>query len=391
MRTPKGLPSGMIKRGKKYYANFRYDGKLIRKVLSPNLQVAKTMLRDLRMKVYKESVGDIGNDLGIAELVEAWFRSIQQTVGASTLTRYRQNISNMLRLLPVEKVDQLNLDVLDDFREVRLAEGVKSSTVNKDVAALITMLNWAVHRGKIGSNPIKGLKKLPEFKKESRAISVQEAKQILEHSNEFWRRIWYAYFTTGLRKMELANLLFTDIDWGAREIVVRATLSKSSRERRIPIDDILYEILLYQQREASNRVPGSWADQKTTDRIKERFSPDHVFVTTANTPLKHNIYRQFMVACRRCGIETKTFDANGALIESVVLHSTRHSFATELIRNGADPKSVQALLGHKSLELTLQVYAKAYTKQKHEAIKKLSFSAVMPAGRFVSGPQGMRD
>ena len=236
MPTPKGLPSGMIKRGKKYYANFRYDGKLIRKVLSPNLQVAKTMLRDLRMKVYKESVGDIGNDLRIVELVEAWFRSIQQTVGAATVTRYRQNISNMLRLLPVEKVNQLNLDVLEDFREVRLAEGVKPSTVNKDVAALFAMLNWAVHRDKIGSNPIKGLKKLPEFKKESRAISVQEAKQILEHSNEFWRRIWYAYFATGLRKMELANLLFTDIDWGAREIVVRATLSKSSRERRIPID-----------------------------------------------------------------------------------------------------------------------------------------------------------
>ena len=73
------------------------------------------------------------------------------------------------------------------------------------------------------------------------------------------------------------------------------------------------------------------------------------------------------------------------MIESVVLHSTRHSFATELIRNGADPKSVQALLGHKSLDLTLQVYAKVYAKQKHEAIKKLSFSAVMPAEDFVGG------
>ena len=81
---------------------------------------------------------------------------------------------------------------------------------------------------KIVSNPIKGLKNLPELKKESRPISVQEAKQILEHSNEFWRRIWYAYFATGLRKMELANLLFTDNDWGAREIVVRGTCPKAA-------------------------------------------------------------------------------------------------------------------------------------------------------------------
>ena len=377
MPKPKGLPSGMIKRGEKYYANFRYEGKHIRKVLSPDLQVAKVMLRDLRMKAYKKSTGDVGNDQRIAELADAWFRSIAQRIGAATVTRYRQNISAVLRLLPVEKVDRLNLDVLDGFREVRLAEGVKTSTVNKDVAAFTTMLNWAVVRNKISSNPIKGLKKLPEYKKESRALSIHEAKLILESSTEFWRRIWYAFFTTGMRKMELANLLFTDIDWEAREIIVRASTAKTRRGRRIPVDDVLYEILLQQLQEAPKRQPGSWADQKTTHQIKERFSRKHVFVTTANTPLEHNIYREFMTTCRRCGIETKTFDANGDLIESVVLHSTRHSFATELIRNGADPKSVQSLLGHRSIDQTMLTYVKVNATQKHEAIKKLSFSAAM--------------
>ena len=80
MPKPKGLPSGMTKRGNKYYANFRYDGKLIRKVLSPSLQVAKVMLRDLRMRAYKESIGDVGNDRAIATLAEDWFRSIAQRI-----------------------------------------------------------------------------------------------------------------------------------------------------------------------------------------------------------------------------------------------------------------------------------------------------------------------
>lgn len=346
------------------------------------------MLRDLRMKVYKESVGNVSNDHRIAELADAWFRSVEQRVGAATLIRYRQNLSAVLRLLIVESVDGLDLDVLEQFREIRLTEGVKASTVNKDVAALVAMLNWAVERRKIGFNPIKGLQKLPEFKRESRPLSTQEARLILEHSNEFWRRIWYAYFVTGVRKMELANLLFTDIDWEAREIIVRATTSKSRRGRRIPVDDVLYEILLDQQREASKRQPGSWADQKTTNQIKERFSRNHVFVTTANTPLEHNIYREFMMACHRAGIQTQTFDANGTLIESVVLHSTRHSFATELIRNGADPKSVQSLLGHRSIDQTMQIYAKVNATQKHEAIKKLSFSAAMPSGTVQTNSHG---
>ena len=381
----------MIKRGVKYYANFRYEGNHIRKVLSPDLQVAKVMLRDLRMRVYKESVGDIGNNRNIAELAEAWFRSVEQSVRATTFIRYRQNLNNIIRLLTVESVNRLNLDVLEQLREVRLTEGVKASTVNKDVAAFVSMLNWAVDRKKIGFNPISGVKKLPEFKRESRALSIREAKLILEHSNEFWRRIWYAYFVLGLRKMELANLLFTDIDWEAREIVVRANTTKSRRGRRIPVDDVLYEILLQQLQEAPKRQPGSWADQETTNRIKERFSRNHVFVTTANTPLQHNIYREFMTTCRRCGIETKTCDANGDVVESVALHSTRHSFATELIRNGADPKSVQSLLGHRSLDMTMRTYVKVNAEQKHETIKKLSFSAAMPAELQQGADEKQRD
>ena len=384
-KQPK-LPPGMIKRGKKYYANFRQDGKLIRKKLSPNFQVAKVMLQDLRMKVHRESNGDIDNDQFIKELSEKWFRSIGQTLDASTVVRYDQNMAHIFRLLPVKKVSLLSFDVIEEFREKRLLEFVdakktkttSASTVNKDVGALNRMLNWAVERKKIGSNPIAGLKKLHESKKEERALEMWEAQLIFKSSTLFWMRIWYAYFTTGLRKMELANLLFTDIDWEAREIVVRATLTKNSTARRIPIDDILFEILLLQKREASKRKPGKWANQQTTNRIKELFSKKHLFVTTADTPLGNNVYRSFMAICEKCGIQTKTHDAEGNLIEVVVLHSTRHTFATDLIRNGADPKTVQTLMGHKSLDMTMRIYTKVNATQKQDAIRKLSFGSVLP-------------
>lgn len=372
------LPSGMIKRGEKYYANFRQDGKLIRKSLSSNFQVAKTMLKDLRMKVYRESNGDIDNDRKIDELAEEWFRSIQQSRKPTTVTRYRQNMANVTRLLPIRFVRLLSLDVMEEFREVRLLENVTAATVNKDVDSLKAMLNWAVERKKIGSNPISALMKLPEVKKEERALELWEAEKIFITSTEHWRRIWYAYFATGLRKMELANLLFTDIDWEAREIIVRETLTKNSTARRIPIDDILYEILLLQKQESQKRIPGKWADKKTTDRIKEKSSKHHVFVTTANTPLGNNIYRAWIAICKKCGIETKTHDADGNVIEAVVLHSTRHTFATDLIRNGADPKAVQSLMGHKTLDMTMRIYTKVNSHQKHDAISKLSFGNALP-------------
>lgn len=178
---------------------------------------------------------------------------------------------------------------------------------------------------------------------------------------------------------QLANLLFTDIDWDAKEIVIRETLTKNSTARRIPIDEILYEILLLQKGGAQKRKPGKWANQKTTNRIKEKFSKKHVFVTTANTPLGNNIYRSLIAICKKCGIVTKTNDAEGNLVEVVVLHSTRHSFATDLIRNGADPKAVQSLMGHKTLEMTMRIYTKVNSFQKHDAIGKLSFGSALPS------------
>ena len=383
-KEPK-LPTGMTKRGKTYYSNFREDGKQIRKKLSPDFSVAKAMLKDLRMKVYRASNGDIDNDVSISELAKQWFTSIGQRIAGTTVIRYRQNFANIERLLPVRKVSLLSIDVMEQFRETRLAETVphksdtvSASTVNKDVAALSNMLNWAVDRKKIGSKPIAGLKKLREFKKEERALQPSETQLIFNESSLFWRRIWYAYFTTGLRKMELVNLLFTDIDWEAREIIVRATLTKNSKARRIPIDDVLYGILKNQKQEAPKRKPGRRGGRDTIKRIEANFSKKHVFVNTCNSPLGNNLYRNFKAICKKCGIETETRDAEGNLIEVVTLHSTRHSFATVLISNGADPKTVQALMGHKTLDMTMRIYAKVNATRKQEAIQKLDFSSQLP-------------
>ena len=387
MPKPPKLPSGMIKRGNAYYAHFRQAGRPIRKKLSPNLEVAKVMLQDLRMKCYRENNGEIDNDILIGELSSLWLRSLSQRLAASTVTRYRQNMANIERLIPVKKVNLLSIELIEEFREIRLSEfvpngngkTVSACTVNKDVAALSNMLNWGTERKKIGSNPIDGVKKLREFKKEERALKPSETQLVFEKSNIFWRRIWYAYFTTGLRKMELANLLLSDIDWDAREIIVRATLTKNSTARRIPIDDVLFEILLTQKQNAPNRKPGQRGGSDTVERIKEKFSKRHVFVNTCNSPLGNNVYRAFKAVCKKCGIETETRDAAGNVIEVVTLHSTRHSFATVLISNGADPRTVQALMGHKTLDMTMRIYAKVNATRQQEAIEKLDFSSQLPS------------
>ena len=283
------LPSGMIKRGRVYYSHFRFRGKSIRGRLSPDLSVAKAMLTDLRHRLYRNSIGDISNDYELEKLALEWLRSAAQRLNEKTVLRYEQSLNHVHRLLRGSNVADLNHDVIEDFRGLRLLEkvrngNVKPQTVNKDVAVLNNMLNWAMERGKIGSNPIAKISKLPEYPKESRALEPEEVEALLRCSTDHWRRIWYAYLASGLRKMELANTLFTDVDCKSQELIVRASYSKNGRQRRVPLDARLFEVMVHQKEKADQRQPGSWADKRITKRIKERFSRRHVFVTTANTP-----------------------------------------------------------------------------------------------------------
>lgn len=373
MPQERKMPEGMWKRGNVYYARFRCDGELNRQRLSPDFRTACEMLADLRSAAYRQGQGEISNERALEALRMDWMRSIKQTLKPSTLKRYRQNLDNVFRLLPVRLASQLDFDVIEDFREARLEEGVSPQTVNKDVGALHAMLSWSVERKKIGSNPITGIKPLQTNPKEARALRPEEIDRLLENASSHWRDVWYAYLTTGLRKMELSRLQFSDIDWSSNELTVRAAGAKNKTERRVPIDQELMRIIRRQREEADARQAISRAGVATTDIIRDRVTSKHVFVTTTNTPLGGNLYREFMRACERAGIETRIVDAEGRIVEIIDLHSLRHTFASDLIRNGADPRTVQTLLGHKTLEMTMKIYATVFPEQKREAIAKLSY------------------
>jgi hypothetical protein len=60
-------------------------------------------------------------------------------------------------------------------------------------------------------------------------------------------------------------------------------------------------------------------------------------------------------------------------MEHVDIHSFRRTFATNLIAGGADPKSVQELFGHATLDMTMRIYAKIHTQTKRQALGRLSY------------------
>ena len=69
------------------------------------------------------------------------------------------------------------------------------------------------------------------------------------------------------------------------------------------------------------------------------------------------------------------FAPNGDLIDHVDIHSLRVTFATEAIATDSDPKSVQEILGHKTLDMTMGIYTKMHGQTKRQAVAGLRFGS----------------
>jgi integrase len=151
-------------------------------------------------------------------------------------------------------------------------------------------------------------------------------------------------------------------------------VAKSGKGREIPLDDEMIETLSQLREEASHRqaIPGS-APERTAPQ-EANFSREHVFVTTVNTPWGHNLLHRFYTYARKAGIDDAR--PRGA----VDLHSLRGTFVTHAIDNGASPKAVQDIVGHLTLALTMNTYARATDQGKRAAISSLPFAkASVPA------------
>jgi integrase len=387
MPRKRKLPEGMYQRGRHYYADFYAGGRRIRKKLATDLDAAKDILIELRSRAQRADFDLLDNDYPLDKLKGEWLAHCRQVLKPATIARYERALKRILPALAVARVSQVTVPAVLAFRQERLGGGACPRTVNLDVGALKTMLKWAVDPARlIGSSPLDGLKDLRQDRfREGRALTCDEVERLLKVSPQHWRDVWYALLVTGMRRGELSRLTFDDIDWEARELIVRSDSAKNHTERRIPIDDGLADILQRLQAERKDRRPGLRCAHAVRAQVAARFTRDRIFVTSQNTPLDNpsGLYEVFLRWCRHADIPTRTLDSQGREIDHVDLHSLRRTFATDLIVNGADPKSVQVLLGHKTLAMTMNIYAKVHGATKRQTVARLSY------GRGTTPPTGV--
>jgi len=238
------------------------------------------------------------------------------------------------------------------------------------VGTICNLLNHGVDWKRIDHNPIASVKPLPQGDpaKQRRSLTLEEVEALFEHSPERLKPVWRLFMVTGVRKEELVDLRFDDIDWDRQTMTVRGSVAKSKKSREIPLDDTAMSMLIELRKAAADRKPIAGPTAQQTEQQRRNFSRDHVFVSRANTPMRNNLLRAFYVVARRAGIEGA--EPHG----SVDIHSLRVSFTTLALGNGASPKAVQAILGHSTLAMTMNVYAKATERSKRAASGAIPFA-----------------
>lgn len=214
---------------------------------------------------------------------------------------------------------------------------VTLSTVNKSLQILSKMFSCAISWGYLDSNPCKGVKKYSEASyRRTRVLSEdEEAKLLKAVVPEYLKQMIQLFLNTGLRRKELFQLEWKDVDFKQRQLYIRET--KTQQSRYVPMNEMVEDILKVLYRNRSN---------------------DLVFVNPKTSKKFVDIRRAFYGACRR------------AEIKDLLLLDLRRSFATRILLAGCDIITVQQLLGHTSVTTT-QIYTQTNQDQKTRAVSLL--------------------
>ncbi len=217
---------------------------------------------------------------------------------------------------------------IEKFRAKRLEAGNSKSTTNRFLTLLKKMINLAIDWGYLDNNPATKVKMFAEHDNlKEKVLSDEEEQKLLYASPDHLRPIIIMALNTGMRRGEILNLKWQDVDFERRIISVKKT--KSGRTRSIPINDSLLNIL------------------EDLDQNGDKVFP-YTYIQTA-----------FQNSRRRAGLHDVRF------------HDLRHTFASRLVANGVDIVTVQQLLGHQSITTT-ERYTHSNIEQKRKAVGNLT-------------------
>lgn len=237
----------------------------------------------------------------------------------TTVHRERSKMKLLLKAFGDCQLRKITTRMIERYMETRL-QTVGPRTVNLELALLRHMLKKAEDWGYLKNNPAQKVKPFREPPGRIRYLNREEYTRLLTICKLIpgLFEIVLTALETGMRKGELMGLTWNDVDLERRDITFDRT--KNNQTRYIPISDALFPVL---KQLAKNRKGLL------------------VFTKPNGTPYG-DPYHRLIRACKWAGITNFRF------------HDLRHTFASYLAMSGVNISTVQKLMGHKRIEMTMK-------------------------------------
>ncbi len=260
------------------------------------------------------------------------FLEFERKLSVNTLNSYRNDLKS-LDLYFRGDLKSLTYNNLQKY--ISTIQGLNTRSVAHHITVINSFYNFLLNEEIIAINPCINIaspkipKRLPVYLTEEEIDKLLNINLITpyDYRNKAMFELLYA---TGLRISELCNLKLTDVD--IENCFVRV-FGKGKKERIVPVTDLALKYLSIYIREYRNVI------------LKDKVS-EYLFISNSLTNIsRQGFFKILKKECKRTGIT-----------KNVSPHVLRHSFATHLLKHGADLRIIQELLGHEDISTT-QIYA----------------------------------
>lgn len=225
----------------------------------------------------------------------------------------------------------------------------KSRSQARSISAIKSFFNYLIFEGYIKESPISNIEAPKQEKKLPVVLTEDEIKNLINSfdlNHGFGQRnktIIEILYGTGIRVSELVNLKLSNIFF--KENIIKV-IGKGNKERFVPLGEIASdEMKIYINDRNQLKIDSKSSDVLFLNRYGRRLTRSMIFKIISD-------------ASKRIGLDKK-----------ISPHTLRHSFATHLIKNGADLRTIQLILGHESITTT-EIYTHLDTLHLEEVLKK---------------------
>ncbi len=297
------------------------------------------------------------------------FLKAEENKSPLTISTYRQSLDLLIKLCEIndprlfdKSTVRIYKSALHSFR-ARNGRELAVRTKNHHLTILRAFLRYLVREEEMDVYAPDNVTRFKEEQRKVKVLFTEELERLLAAPNLDTKEgkrdsaMLHLFFSTGLRLAELRSLNRKDLNFRTREISIRG---KRGKVRIVFISDT-----------AANALEAYLTAR--LDHLSPLFIRAHDKATNAMPPGE-----EFRLSRISIYNAVKTYARQAGIVSDPSPHTLRHSFATDLLRNGADLRSVQEMLGHKDLSTT-QIYTHVTNPQLKEVHRKFHGGSNKPS------------